>query len=285
MHPCTPTGQMVAVVWGFFGVAVVALPSGIIGSGLVEVIAEAKAKAKKLAQTRATKAAGSSRASGAPPTAEEMCDPTRFHDLGLAMLLPPGTVTSSNSQPQAVPGSPQTCANSGQSRVIEGENGGSGTGGVGLMKRLERAEEEARARDSLRHRGPRRDGSTPSGGALSPRSGGRNVQISSQLLDERGQLDLTSESAVRGCAALLFPGEFELSTASAKRGVKLAAELGATTAKDIAGVQQVLVRKLAREYLKARYRNGLTVEQTFAEKLSSEPGQEGRVSSSQHGEE
>lgn len=28
MHPCTPTGQMVAVVWGLFGVAVVALPSG-----------------------------------------------------------------------------------------------------------------------------------------------------------------------------------------------------------------------------------------------------------------
>ena len=144
MHPCTPTGQMVAVVWGFFGVAVVALPSGIIGSGLVEVIAEAKAEAKKLAQTRAAKVAASSRAGGAPPTAEEMRDPVRFHDLGLAMLLPPGTVTSSNPQPR-------------QSSAVDGENGGgSDSGGEGLMKRLERAEEEARAaRDSLRQRGRR----------------------------------------------------------------------------------------------------------------------------------
>ena len=38
MHPCTSLGQLLASVWGFFGVAVVALPSGIIGSGLVDVM-------------------------------------------------------------------------------------------------------------------------------------------------------------------------------------------------------------------------------------------------------
>ena len=99
MHPCTPTGQMIAVVWGFFGVAVVALPSGIIGSGLVDVMAEAKEKkaaAKKLAQLRATQSMPSPRGGTAPPTVQDMRDPTRFHDLGLAMLLPPGTVPSSN---------------------------------------------------------------------------------------------------------------------------------------------------------------------------------------------
>lgn len=130
---------------------------------------------------------------------------------------------------------------------------------------------------------------TSSGGALSPRPGGRNGQIPSHLLDERGQLDLRSESAVRGCAALLFPGEFVFDPSverAAERGVQLAAGLGATTAADIAGVQQVLVRKLAREYLKARFRDGLTVEQTVAKELSPEPGREGHVKAgNQHGEE
>ena len=50
MHPCTALGQVVACVWGFFGVAVVALPSGIIGSGLVEVFRESELEASTAQQ-------------------------------------------------------------------------------------------------------------------------------------------------------------------------------------------------------------------------------------------
>jgi hypothetical protein len=42
----------VATVWGFFGVAVVALPSGIIGSGLVDVMNEAKEQKQRLQKLR-----------------------------------------------------------------------------------------------------------------------------------------------------------------------------------------------------------------------------------------
>ena len=60
---------------------------------------------------------------------------------------------------------------------------------------------------------------------------------------------------------------------SAQRGIHLAEGLGAATAADIAGVQQVLVRKLAKEYLKLRFHDGLKVEQTIARDLSPEtPG-------------
>jgi voltage-gated potassium channel len=291
MHPCTPAGQMIAVVWGFFGVAVVALPSGIIGSGLVDVMAEAKEKkavAKKLAQTRATEAATAAHSGGAAkPTAEQMRDPARFHALGLAMLLPPGTVAatggsggrgSSNPLSLPAPGSPQ-------SRTPRGRNGsGGGTharahsdssetdhggGGLSLMKRLEEA--EAAGRDSPRKKG-RRSGagnggrsSGGGGGGLSPRPGGGNGNgkrgaISPELQDERGQLNLRSESVIRGCAALLFPGEFVFDPSAeraASRGLNLAQGLGATTAAEIAGVQHALVMKLAREYLKARFRDGV----------------------------
>ena len=98
----------------------------------------------------------------------------------------------------------------------------------------------------------------------------------------------------RGAAALLFPGEvsapspFVLCTSpfaqsetesafeadekvgcarqfvfdpcaqdGAERGLRLARRLGASDAAGIVGVQQALVRKLAREYLKLRFREGL----------------------------
>lgn len=272
MHPCTPTGQMIAVVWGFFGVAVVALPSGIIGSGLVDVMAEAKEKkaaAKRLSQMRANKGSTPSRR-GAPPTAGEMRDPMRFHDLGLAMLLPPGTVPSSSPLLPAAASS-----NGGPSGVVAGTNGSSTcASGEGLMKRLERAQEEGQTRDSPRQRGQRSEAASGGGDVLFPRPRGEDGQISAHLLDQRGQLDLTSESVIRGCAALLFPGEFVFDPSaekSAQRGIHLAEGLGATTAADIAGVQQVLVRKLAKEYLKARFRDALTVEQTVAQEFSPEP--------------
>ena len=43
----------------------------------------------------------------------------------------------------------------------------------------------------------------------------------------------------------------------AERGLRLARQLGASDAAGIVGVQQALVRKLAREYLKLRFREGL----------------------------
>ena len=43
----------------------------------------------------------------------------------------------------------------------------------------------------------------------------------------------------------------------AERGLRLARRLGASDAAGIVGVQQALVRKLAREYLKLRFREGL----------------------------
>ncbi len=279
MHPCTPTGQMIAVIWGFFGVAVVALPSGIIGSGLVDVMAEAKEKkaaAKRLSQIRASKAVASTRGSVPLPTADELRDPTRFHDLGLAMLLPPGTVPSSNPLSAS---SPQTRANGGPSSLVAGENGGTPrTNGESLMKRLERSQEEGRARALPRQKGRKNEAAGGGGGESSPRPGVGDGRVPAHLLDERGQLDLASESVIRGCAALLFPGEFVFDPSAERaawRGIQLAEELGATTAADIASVQQALVRKLAREYLKARFRDALTVEQTVAQELPPQPCNDG----------
>lgn len=272
MHPCTPTGQMIAVVWGFFGVAVVALPSGIIGSGLVDVMAEAKekrAEAKKQSQLRQSqlraKAATSAGGISAPPTAEDMRNPARFYDLGLAMLLPPGTVASSSPLSSATPGSPHTRSRAQTTGSMLSDTGanvvGPGTSEAGLMKRLEHAEAVGKVANS-----PRRGRNLADSGS-DPSNQGPD-QIAAQLLDDCGQLNLNSESAIRGCAALLFPGDFVFDPSAeqaAERGVRLAQALGATTATDIAGVQQILVRKLAREYLKARFREGFAADQMVAQ--------------------
>ena len=79
-----------AAVWGFFGVAVVALPSGIIGSGLVDVMEEAKARRaeeKRRAEQRVQE--GKVGGSGDGVSRDEMHDPAHFFRLGLKMLLPP----------------------------------------------------------------------------------------------------------------------------------------------------------------------------------------------------
>ena len=83
-------GACQAAVWGFFGVAVVALPSGIIGSGLVDVMEEAKAKRaeeKRLAEQRVQQ--GKAGGGGDGASRDEMHDPAHFFRLGLKMLLPP----------------------------------------------------------------------------------------------------------------------------------------------------------------------------------------------------
>ena len=70
--------------------AVVALPSGIIGSGLVDVMEEAKAKRaeeKRLAEQRVQE--GKAGGGGDGVSRDEMHDPAHFFRLGLKMLLPP----------------------------------------------------------------------------------------------------------------------------------------------------------------------------------------------------
>ena len=125
---------------------------------------------------------------------------------------------------------------------------------------------------------------------VSAEGGALGTEGGDAVLDSSGQLNLKSEEVVRGAAALLFPGEvsppspFVLCTSpfaqseteadekagcarqfvfdpcaqdGAERGLRLARRLGASDAAGIVGVQQALVRKLAREYLKLRFREGL----------------------------
>ena len=157
-----------------------------------------KKEKKRKAQLRA-EAAGKGKGGLAAASPAQMRDPLQFYRLGLAMLLPPGTVPSVNGGGAAVGGSPRP-------RDVSplGGAGGSprGGGGGSLMKRLETAEEAGRESTSTRQskRQAKRESSAGTNGG-----GG---EIAAEFTDARGQLNLSSEAVIRGCAALLFPGEF-----------------------------------------------------------------------------